>query len=535
MHHGLRLPVALALSSALLGSACAPKNPPALPVSEAKPIVVPMPAPPQDATLFGYLKLRDARQTVELFGGPMLTAGAAQQGLNLTELQQGRPAAVFAWDPQGADAPQAVPAVALLPMPAQGTLAARLKLLAATAELEPFPDGTMASMNPAVADRARAGREGLVQVLNAPLPFDGLLYLNAAAILNRYLPTLRGGLHAMEPLLTAAAAQRKDAPSPKSIIGTLDGLFNSLEGLRAVAVGAKPYDGGIEISTLVQAQPWQAGGPVPAPDLAQFLPLGDVRLVWNSRDIKRLVDFFMAIYGPMLDEKPGVRAQVMPLIDEWLKAGRRMDSAMSMSFGGERGFRGHGLMRVDNAAAAFALVGKSVQLFQAGPVHDAYKSMGVDLQIVRQAKTRKLFGWPVDRYEYRLTMSAQMPDPAMAAVWNKLSNMTYEVAQIGPYVAYALNGSLDEIVKPLFVGKGPNPMKATAAFPPGGHFYVDCNVASLLAGFKSMLPPPTAERLPDLPPQTDPVLLFGYDSGETGYYKLRVPGPLLLAMRGAMR
>lgn len=43
----------------------------------------------------------------------------------------------------------------------------------------------------------------------------------------------------------------------------------------------------------------------------------------------------------------------------------------------------------------------------------------------------------------------------MAAVWNKLSNMTYEVAQaIGPYVAYALNGSLDEIVKPLFVGKG---------------------------------------------------------------------------------
>lgn len=535
MHHGLRLPVALALCGALLGSACGPKNPPALPVSEAKPIAVPMPAAPQDASLFAYLKIRDARQTVDMFGGPALTAGAAAQGLNLTELQPGRPAAVFAWDPDGADSPQAVPAVALLPIPAQGTLAGRLKLLATSAEVEPFPDGTIASMNAAVAERARAGREGLVQLLNAPLPFDGLLYLNASGIVNRYLPTLRNGLHAMEPVLTAAAIQRPDAPSPKSIIGTLDGLFSSLEGLRAIAVGAKPYDGGLEISTLVQEQKAHPGGPVSSPDLAQFLPVGDVRLVWNSRDTKRMLDFFMSVYGPILDDKPGVKAQVMPLVDEWAKASQRIDSAMSVSFGGEHGFRGHGLMRVDNAQAAFALVARSVQLFQAGPVHDAYKAMGIDVQVVRKAKARKLFGWPVDRYEYHLTMGQQVADPASLAMMNKLSNMTYEVAQIGPYVAYALNGSLDDIVKPLFTGKGPNPMKATGAFPPGGHLYMECNVSSLLSGFKSLLPPPAADRLPSLPPQPDPVMLFGYDSGDTGYYKLRVPGPLLLAMRGAMQ
>ena len=58
------------------------------------------------------------------------------------------------------------------------------------------------------------------------------------------------------------------------------------------------YDGGVEVSTLIQEKP-RAGnstgekGPIAAANLAQFLPPGDLRLVWNSRDIRRYIDFYL--------------------------------------------------------------------------------------------------------------------------------------------------------------------------------------------------------------------------------------------------
>jgi hypothetical protein len=517
----------------LLG--CGPKSPPTVAVPTPLALTVPMPAPPKDPTLFGYLKLRDVKGLVETFGGPSLTAAAAAQGVNLGELQAGQPAALFVWDPGAARAPQELPAVALLPVAADGTLAGRLKGLGEAVQVERFAGGSLAVMNSDALGRAHGQQAVLAELLQAPLQFDGLLYLNAAPIVDKYLPVLRQGIAQMEPMLTMAASMRKDAPSPKATLGMLEAFAASLEPLRAVALGAKPYDGGVELSAMVEQRQAGPGGPLAAPDLAQFLPAADLRLVWNSRDLRRFVDFYLRAYGPLLDEKPAVKAQLLPLIDDWLKSSQRIDSATAISLGGERLLSLHGLVRVDSPAALLKLADRVAQLLSAGPIHDAYKGLGVDLQVVHSAKVRKLSGWPVDRFQYKVQLSAEQQNSPAAAIWQKLGGLSYEVVQVGPYVAYALNGSLDEVVASLFRGKGPSPLRALTAFPPGGHLYLDCNVASLMAGIKSLLPPPLGERFPTLAAQPDPLMLFGYDSGQTGYYKLRLPILLLTALREAAR
>jgi len=536
MHSGRRLLTALTLPLVFAG-ACSPQSPPSLPMPEVKPLTVPMPAAPGDASLFGYLKLRDLGQTLNLFGGPLV--GMAY-GLNLAEVQPGKPAALYLWDPAGVRSPQTLPAAALLPVPPDGAVAGRLKTMFESVETEAAGEGTLAAMNTAAAERSRAQRQALSDILNAPVPFDALLYLNAATILDTYMPVLQQGVAALEPILTQAAAQRRDSMSPKATIGMFQKFLSAAAGLKAVAVGLKPYDGGLEASVMVQDKQPSQGGPVAAPDLGALLPPADLRIVWNNPDVKRTLDFYMGAYGPMLDEKPGLRAQVQALVDEWLKASRRLDSATALQLGGERAFSGQGIMRVDNPAAMLPIAHKVVQLFNQGPVHDAYKSLGVDLQIAAQPKARKLRGWTVDRFEYRVKLGPELTDPTVKSFWERLNGTVYEVARIGPYLVFATNASIDTLVNGMFSGAGPagkgrSPLKATAVFPPGGTLYVDLNVPGLLSGLKSLMPAHLSQRVPTLPPQPEPVTLFGYDSGETGYYKLRLPGPLLAAIKSASR
>lgn len=540
MSFGLRSSSAPALALALsltLNGACAPKNPPAIATVEPKTLIVPMPAPPQDSSLFGYLKIRDLKATIDIFGESAILGPLAARGVTLSEVQPGKPAALYLWDPGNVSSPAAMPVVALLPVPAESSLIAGLKAAAATVALhvEPSGEGTLAAMNDGVAEQAKAQVTALQDILTAQLPFEGILYLNAATILDKYLPILRGSMRSVEPMLALAAAQRKDAPNPKSILGMMEQMLGALETVRAVAVGVKPYDGGIELSTMVQDRQPSQGGPVAAADLASFLPPSDIRLTWNSRDLKRTLDFYLNMYGPMFDEKPGLRGQIQGLADEWMKASRRMESAASFQLGGEKGFRGYGLLRVDNPAVVLSVMRKTLGLFNQGAIHDLYKGMGIDFQITHKQRVRKIKGWPVDRYDYRLIVSPELAQQQSRALWDKLSGTSYEVAQIGPFIVYGTNSSIDEVVNALFTGKGAHPMKSTTVFPPGGGLYLDVNVPAVLAGFKQLSPPNVAERLPDLPPLPDLVTLYSYDGGETSMYKLRIPGLLLASLRGGSR
>ncbi len=526
------------LVAALTGSAgCRPANPPPLAVVEAQPLKIPMPPPPGDESLFAYLKIRDVQQVLDWFGGSTVRALAATKGLNLSEVQLGKPAALFVWDPDSAQSPQTMPAVALLPVPAQGTLATRMKAMADSIQVETLGEEALVALNSAVAERAQTQKPALQAILDAQDPFDGLLYLHCAAIFDKYMPALRERLQRLEPVL--AAAQRQEAANPQTATAMLENLLTSLQRLRAIAVGLKPYAGGFEVSTLVQNRQPELGGPIAAPDLAQFLPSGDLRVIWNSRDIKRFIDFYMHLFGPMLDEKPALRTQISTLAADWLLASRHIDMAMSVQFAAGRGYSSQGLARVEHPAAILAVWKKTILLFHEGPVHDMYQRMGVNLQVLHKPRVRKIKGWAVDRYEYRVTVGPEVTDSSARAIWEKLSGNVYEMAQVGPYLAFASNRSMDELVYSLLAGpssgRGAPRMRALSMFPPGGHLYMDVNVPGLLAGLKALLPASMAAKVPVLPPQLEPLTAFGYDGGETGYYKLRLPGPLLAALSAAAK
>lgn len=534
------LPSMLTAVLCVAPAGCGPKQPPKLPVATVQPIEVPMPAPPppSEAPLFAYLKVRDLTRTLGLFGGPAVLAPLAEaQGVQLDEIGAGKPLSLFLWDPDRVDTPFALPLVGLFPVPAQGTLARRLTSMNESLQAEAWGDMTSIGMNGKALDKARSQKDTLLGLSSAQTPFDALLYLHIEAVLQKYAPVLRQGIRAMQPLLALSAARQPGTPSPASTMAMFEGLVSSLEALRAAAVGVRPYEGGVELSALVQEKQAKAAekGPIAAPNLVQFLPAGDIKLVWNTRDIQRLADFYMRLYGPMLDEQPELRTLVQGLVDEWMKIGRKMETAVSFSIGGDKAFRGYGLMRVDSPAAILGLGRKMVGMLQQGPMHDAYQRLGVDLQLAGKQGVRKVQGWPVDRYEYTTKLTGAAANSPAKGIWDKIGGMSYEVAQIGPYLVYALNAPVDEVVKALFKGPvaGSTGLQALSAYPGGGSFYADIHIPSLLKGFASLMPPEAAGRIPTLPPEAGALQLFGYDAGEVGYYKARIPMTLLLALKTA--
>ena len=534
------LPALLGVALGLSPVGCGPKQPPKLPVATVQPIEVPMPAapPPSDAPLFAYLKVRDLSRTLGLFGGAAALGPIADaQGINLNEIAAGKPLSLYLWDPDRVDTPFALPVVGLFPVPADGTLARRLTSMNGSLQAEAWGDQTSIGMNSRALEQARAQKDTLLGLANAATPFDALLYLHIDAVLSKYAPVLRQGIRAMQPLLMLSAARQPGSPSPASTMAMFEGLVTSLESLRAAAVGVRPYDGGIELSALVQDKQSKSAekGPIAAPNLVQFLPAGDVKMVWNSRDIGRIVDFYMRLYGPMLDEQPQLRTLVQGLVDDWLKLGRKMETAVSLSIGGDKLFRAYGLMRVDSPAAMLGLGRKMVGMMQQGPMHDMYLRLGLDLQLSGKQGVRKVQGWPVDHYEYKTAVTAAAQNTPAKPVWEKFNGMSYEIAQVGPYIVYALNARVEDVVNVLF--KGPTAssagLAALAAYPPGGSFYADVNFASLIKGVGTLMPAEAASRLPSLPAEAGPLLLFGYDNGDVGYYKARLPMTLLLALKTA--
>ncbi len=543
---GRRALPAILLFSVVAGLAlgCGPRQPPKLPVPTVQPLTVPMPAaPPQsEAPLFGYVKLRDLSRAIGLFGGEAVLGPLAQaQGVNLSEISAGKPLSLYVWDPDRVDSPFALPIVGLFPIPAEGTISSRLTSMNSSLKAESWGELTAIGMNPRALDQARGQKDALLGITAADTPFDALLYLHIDAMMAKYAPVLRQGIRAMMPMLALSTVRQPGAPSAASTVAMLEGLVSSLESVRAVAVGARPYDGGVELSALVQDKAARAGegGPLAAPNLAQFLPPGDVNVVWNSRDLQRLVDFYMRLYGPMLDEQPQLRTVIQGLVDEWMKIGRKSEMAFSFSVGGERAFRMHGIVRVDNPAAFMALGRKTATMFGQGPLHDAYKRLGIELQINGKQGARKLQGWPIDHYDYKIATGTPGQGPGQAVngqLFAKLNGASYEVAQVGPYILYAMNAPIDPVVTALFKGQSAGTStgaSAMAAFPPGGTMYADVNVSSLLKGITSLLPPEAASRLPSLPPEAGSLSFFGYDAGQVSYYKARIPMTLILAIKTA--
>ncbi|HRI49312.1 MAG TPA: hypothetical protein PLW65_03950 [Pseudomonadota bacterium] len=544
----LRLPIFVGLlvgllpATAVLSGCGGPKSPPKVPIVTAPEVAVPTPAAPADPTLFAYLHIGDPIQFVQQTLGGQYIEYAVQRGIKVADFQSGAPLVAFLWDPQGASLKEA-PAVVLAPLPSDGDLAGLIKSTSPLLRTAPFAQSktaTVITLGDAAQERAKASEAALLALTQAKQPFEATLHVNATPIMAKYGPLMHAGIKNMAPMLATAAAQSPSAPNAQSSVAMLDQLVSELEGLKSFTLGANTSEDDLLLSTLTASADGTpgatAGGPLAVPDLAQFVPPGDLRLQWNTRDVKRLLDWYLRVYGGFLAAKPELKAQVDELLADWLKAGRTMETAASLSFDPAKGLVMQGLMRVPDSAAAMAAIRRIVKKFSSGPVHDQYKNLGIELTIKSQQGVRKVKGNPVDRYEYSFHRTAdpgqgQTP-PAVKTLLDKMSGLTYEVAQVGPYLVYTIGAPIESVTDGLFAGKGPYPMAAMKNFPGGGTLYLELDMAGVMRWLKAVVP---ASRLPIVPARASTVSAWSYDGGAVSYQRFVIPLGLIKALSYAIR
>ena len=539
---GLRvgLFVGLFLGAAAMSGCGGAKSPPKVPIVTAPAIVVPKPAAPTDPTLFAYLHISDPIPFVQQSLGSQYLDYAVQRGIKIADFQAGAPLVAFLWDPQGASLKEA-PLVVLAPLPSDGDLVGLIKTTSPvlrTAPLGQSKTATAITLGDAAQERAKTAEPALLALTQAKQPFDATLHINATPIMAKYGPLMHAGIKGMAPMLARAATQSPTAPDPQSSVAMLDQLVSELEGLKSFTIGANVSEEELLLSTLTASADGTpgvtAGGPLAAPDLAQFVPPGDLRLQWNTRDVKRLTDWYLRVYGGFLAAKPELKAQVDELLADWLKAGRAMETAASVSYDPAKGLVMQGLMRVQDSAAAMAAIRRIVKKFSSGSVNDLYKSMGIELTIKSQQGLRKVKGNPVDRYEYsfhRTTDQGPTP-PALKSLLDKLSGLSYEVAQVGPYLVYTIGAPIESVTDGLFAGKGPYPMAAMSSFPGGGTLYLELDMAGVMRWIKAVAP---AARLPTVPARASTIGAWSYDGGAVSYQRFVIPLALIKALSYAIR
>ncbi|MFO0573867.1 MAG: hypothetical protein U1A78_07720 [Polyangia bacterium] len=522
----------LALGAALaLGGCSSGKKPPALAVSKPAAVTIPAPETPKDKALFGYAKLRDPVGLSHKLFGLAAPVMLSQMDLNINELKPGRTVAVFGWDP--GDGPvMAAPVAAVIPAPADGQLVAKLSRLAPSAKATPLGESTLLALNPAGAERAAAEGQALGATAEAKTPFDLLLLVHMDSVMAKYGPQLQKML-AQIPL-NGSRDQPGMEGATQSGRKILEEMIDRVSAMKALSIGAQLSDSALELALITDDK--QAGdkaGPVAAPDLAQFMPPGQVRFQWHVRDVQKIADFYLRTYAPVLDSKPALKQQIQQLVAEWQKAGRSQLYAGSMSFGGEKFMQISALMKVDNGKAAMAAVRKGIALFDNPELKEVYKNLGIEMSMTSQPGVRKLHGWPVDRYAY--TFKVTKPELQQAAgLLSKLSGMTYEIVQVGDYLAFTIGGTVDELVNSLMTGKGAGGLAAMKQFPAGGGFYADVDVMRIAKAAAAMSGREVS--LPELPPGAQTLTLWSYDAGQTAMYKASVPRPLIdLAISAAMR
>lgn len=543
----------LVLAIALFTLHCRPPQPPKLPVQPVQSLMLPVPAPPTDPTLVGYLKLRDPAGTLAKLDESVLR-NVAPDGVAGLGLRAGEAGGFFLWEPPllGGFGMGTLPLAALLPAPQDSLLVRNLSQLWPAMQIVATGStgqATLAGLNPAALSRARTQGAMLGELLRAPTLFDGFLYLHFEPFVAKYLPTLRASVGALGPLLEQSQRSQSRPGQPQlsgeQMAGMMGSLLDRLAPLKSLTLGVTEVPEALELGVLVEDKPGTAsvGGPIAAPDLAQFVPPGALRLQWNVRDLGQWADGYLKIYAPLLAGRPELKTAIDAILGDWRQATRGANFGQSLSLDKAHGLRMMGVMQVDDAAKVMALMARTAERFSTGPIHEAYVGLGMDIRVERMPATRKIKRWPVERYVYHLRLLKPPPDEVSKAILSLLDNLVYEVAQVGPFVLFAMGepGGLDRLAEDLLRGRGRYPLLSRGRYPAGGTLYCDVDTAQALEGVRSFLPPEQAAKLSQLSGrlakeasgQAGQVTMFSYDGGDTSYLRLQVPRKLLSVLTGS--
>ena len=188
-------------------------------------------------------------------------------------------------------------------------------------------------------------------------------------------------------------------------------------------------------------------------------------------------------------------------------------------------------------------VREKINLVNEGVINDFYKNMGMSISLTAEPDARQVKGHAVDRYRFEI----QFLDPEMASAADQaminamLKDQIFEMAQVGPYVAYSMGEPLEALVDRLYAGGGGGSSPAVQAFSGGGVAYVEINPNALrdtiLMGMnfaRTMNPAVPMDQVPEIAAGAPPLVFAGFHQQGKGYYRLRVPRGLLTAIQPAV-
>ncbi len=525
-----RLLCLASLAPLLLSAGCHGQKTPAVPpiIHAARPLAIPVLPAPADPGVIGYVKVRDPRRLVAEVGQDQVQSLLNAKDLDINLLRPGTPATLVMWGPDGF-AFDKVPLAAFVAL--QKTPPGFLKDKEDGVKV--LEDLTFLPITPTARDHAKAA-SSLLPLCREPGPWDAQLHVVLSAITRNYGTQLHIGLGALQGAM-AAQSKKPGAPDPQAIGSLLTKMLARIEQMESYSLGLSFLPEEIEVEMVLRDKDGGAGGPIPAPDLAQFMPVEDIRMQWNLHDLAGKMNTYLDWYMPLLaSTTPGLVEPMRALFTDMGKLGDAQ-TAVALSFDANVGMRGAGLWLTKDPEAYLAIIRRSIDMFNQQGVKDSYRTLGMELSATRQSQVRKVYGWPVDRFSVHITPTKDArPEQRLMfdkmPILAKLTHLDYEVMRMGSYVLFSFNAPIEALAERLLRGHGDLPLRAAHNFPAGGTLYVDVNVEGLVGSFKGMLPPDAAAKIPDPKSLAGTVTMFSYDGGAASDYRVRVPRTILTAL-----
>jgi hypothetical protein len=528
------------LAGAALGAGGCVKNPPvygSTPV--ATPAVPSLPAEPEAMTL-GWLRAHETLRMLERLGVENPAGAAAAAGVDVSVIDPKRPFVVLAGAPQGEGA-EGVPVLAWLPVPAESGLA-MFATGVAREGLTPVAGGVAFNVN-GTAVPGSGSRALLDRLVAGPLGADVEAFVQVEAIVKHWRAAIDAGFTALDGLFATPLPNGKPAMQPAMARAYRDWLKKMLDtqGTLLLGFGAGEQDltaYGVTSGPAASVQPWPATVAA-MPDLAGFVPPGDLRLEWRLQPDSPMLQFTLDLYEQLLAGHPAELARMKSAFRTWM--GVPMQMAMSMSVDAEVLYRGVAVSHSANASEQFKAAADMGRLMGEPAMKEALSAGGIGTTLKVDEHAREVDGRPVLRIEYTIDSGV---DPDIAAANPALARLAkmsiaFEMVQLGEYLVYSLNGlpqDLERTAADLLAGERRHPsLVARTREPAGGDVYFDLDLPAMLRHVRAFVPEELRGGFPAFEADWPVVTSFGLSTPTRGYYRSTVPRAVLTGMTQALR
>jgi len=545
---------ALLLMVVLLIGCARPEEPQVPKARAAQALQVPAPQPVNNPNIMAFVRIRDLNQVIGRLSdwvaivNPMISASTVSMqlqavGIVLSDFRAGESISVFLFDPEGQW--RKPPAAALLPIAyASQTVQTMVRNHWADGITSIGQDTIMARDTAALA-KAVGLAKPLAELNKAPLSVDFQLFFNTDALMSKYGPVMRRQAEALKNLMAPAMASQPNPVAFQQMMETeLKALLDLLDQTQAISVGLDFPPEAVELSAIARAKPGSGletvlkRGLVSAPDLSVFLDKNAAfKGQFAVRDMKGLIQLEMKYItlavGPGHDQD---LKQMQADAEEFAKLGPQ-NMAIAMDFSPENKLVYDAVIMTDDSKLLADLVRtKMMKWMNAGPLHDFYKNMGMDMKVTQDPATRKVHGWEVTRYTMKLTMGPKVPAEQRAQFEKMFGVMTVvEVCPMGPLYLVSFNRPLDVLADRVFKPENVPSMDAVRGFPAGAVYYFDVNLAGMMRMMRATMPPEQAGLMPTFPANAPAITGAGYHTDGLAWYRLKIPRGLvtsLAAMHG---